>query len=140
MSVIESTNKPGAGLGGSRPKVAAAVYDFAALGGAQGSITLQGGTVPSGAVVTDSLIVVDTKLESGGEATVIVGVEGENDLQASKKVSEAPWSTTGAKRGAVTATGTAVVTTAARSIKAKIGTADLTKGKFRVFVTYLDVA
>jgi hypothetical protein len=139
MSTIEGTNRVGAGLNG-RPKVAVAEYDFAVDGGATGTLTLRGDQIPAGAVIVDSLINVKTKPESGGEATISLGGEAEGDLQAAKKVSEAPWSTATPKRGAVTATATPVVTTAARSITAKIATAALTKGKFQVVVTYLEFA
>lgn len=140
MGQIEKTNEVGAGLGGGRVKAAVAEYDFAVDGGAIGNHTLRGDVLPKGAVVVDSLINVDTKLESGGEATVLLSAEAEGDLQASKKVSEAPWSTATPKRGAVTATSTPVATTAVRSVVAKIGTAALTKGKFRVVVFYVQLA
>lgn len=142
MARIESTNRLGTGLGGGRPKVAVAVYDSSVDSKETGSVTLRGDTLPSGAVITDSLVVVDTKLESteANAATVLLTAESEGDLQASKKASEAPWSSTGSKRGAVTATGTPVVTTAARSVVAKIGVKALTAGKFRVLVTYLELA
>lgn len=139
MGIIDGTNKVGPGLNG-RPKTAVAEYDFAVDGGAVGAITLRGDKLPAGAVIVDSLVHVRTKPESGGEATVLLTAESEGDLQASKKVSEAPWSTATPKRGAVTATGTPVATTAERSIVAKVGTAALTKGKFSVVVTYLEVA
>jgi len=140
MGVIEQTNRVGDPQSQGRAKVAVGTYDFAVDGGAVGALTLRGDTIPAGAVITDSLIVVQTKVESGGEATVLLSAEAEGDLQASKKVSEAPWSTATPKRGAVTATGTPVATTAARGIVAKVGTAALTKGKFKVLVTYMEVA
>jgi hypothetical protein len=139
MTIIEGTNRIGAGLGGG-VKTAVAEYDFATDGGAVGTINLRGDKLPAGAVVVDSLINVKTKPESAGEATVQVGSEGEADLQAAKKVTEAPWSTATPKRGAVTATSTPVVTTAERSITAKVAAAALTKGKFTVVVSYLEFA
>lgn len=141
MGNIEKSNQLGVGqLGQGEPKYAVAEYDFAVDGGATGNHTLRGDTIPAGAVIIDSLVNVKTKPESGGEATVLLTAETEGDLQASKKVSEAPWSTATPKRGAVNATGTPVVTTAQRSIVAKVGTAALTKGKFQVVVTYLELA
>jgi hypothetical protein len=141
MSSIEKTNELGVGqLGQGEPKYAVAEYDFAVDGGETGNVTLRGDELPAGAIIVDSLINVETEPESGGEATILLTAESEGDLQASKKVSEAPWSTATPKRGAVTATGTPVVTTAARSIVAKVGTAKLTAGKFQVVVTYLELA
>jgi hypothetical protein len=140
MGVIDGTNKVGIGLGGGRVKTAVGVYDFAVDGGAIGAHPLRGDKIPAGAVIVDSLIVVDTKPESGGAATVQLTAEGEGDLQAAKAVTEAPWSTATPKRGAVTATATPVVTTVARNIVAKVATAALTKGKFRVVVSYLELA
>jgi hypothetical protein len=141
MTVIEETNKLGVGrLGRATSKRAVAQYDSAIDSKEVGSITLRGDTIPKGAVIIDTLIHVQTKPESGGEATILITAESEGDVQASKKVAEAPWSTATPKRGAVTATSTPITTTAARSIVAKIGTAALTAGKFTVVVEYLDIA
>ena len=140
MAIIEGTAKIGDGLSRGHAKVLRAFYDTAIESKEVGEVTLRGEELPKGAVIIDSLVNVETKLESGGEATVLVSAQSEADLQASKKVGEAPWSTATPKRGAVTATGTPVVTTAAKAIKAKIGTAALTAGKFSVVVTYLDLA
>jgi hypothetical protein len=141
MGVIEKTNQVGPGLGSGRVKTAVANYDFAVDGGKAEAHTLRGDTIPKGAVIVDTLVKVDTKLESAeSKATVLVSAESEGDLQPSKKSNEAPWSTAGAKRGAVTATGTPVTTTAARGIVAKVGTEALTAGKFTVVVFYLEFA
>jgi hypothetical protein len=141
MTVIEETNKLGVGkLGRATSKRCVVQYDSTVDSKEIGSITLRGDTLPKGAVIIDSLVHVQTKPESGGEGTILLTAESEGDLQASKKVSEAPWSTATPKRGAVTATGTPIATTAARSIVAKIGTAALTAGKFTVVVEYLDIS
>jgi hypothetical protein len=139
--IIEGTNVLGIGrLGRATSKRCVAQYDASIDSKEVGTLTLRGDTLPKGAVIIDSLVHVQTKLESGGEATVLVTAETEGDVQASKKVSEAPWSTATPKRGAITATGTPVTTTAARNIVAKIGTAALTAGKFTVVVEYDDIA
>lgn len=140
MGVIQGTGKVGVGGVRSARKTAVGLYDFAVDGGAQGDITLRGDTLPAGAVIIDSLIVVATALTSGGAATVAIKSEGAADINAADAISGAPWSTTGAKRGDLTATSAPVVTTAARALVATVGAADLTAGKFSVIVTYVELA
>lgn len=140
MAVIEGTHKVGGGLSLGQPKCARASYDFAVDGGAVGDITLRGDSVPSGAIITDALIHVDTVLTSGGAATVAIKTEGAADINAADAISGAPWSTTGAKRGDFTATTAPIKTTAARAIVATVGTAALTAGKFSVIVWYVELA
>jgi hypothetical protein len=140
MAIIEGAGKAGVGLGTGRRRLAVALYDFSVDGGAVGDITLRGDTIPSGAIVTDVLINVDTALTSGGSATVALKSEGAADLNSADAISGAPWSTTGAKRGDLTATTAPVKTTAARSVVATVGTAALTAGKFSVYVSYLEIA
>lgn len=118
---------------------AVGLYDFAVDGGAQGDIVLRGDTIPSGAIITDALINVETILTSGGSATVAIKTEGAADINAADAISGAPWSTAGAKRADFTATTAVIKTTAARSIVATVGTADLTAGKFTVVVWYLQL-
>lgn len=140
MPIIEGTRRAGVGLAGGGTKVAVGLYDFATDGGAVGDIILRGDTIPSGAIILDALIHVDTVLTSGGAATVAVKAESAADINAADAISGAPWSTTGAKRGDHTATTAPVKTTAARSIVATVGTAALTAGKFSVYVTYIEIA
>lgn len=140
MPIIEGAGKAGVGLGIGRRRLAVGLYDFAVDGGAVGDIALRGDVVPSGAIVTDVLIHVDTALTSGGAATVALKAESAADLNAADAISGAPWSTTGAKRGDLTATTAPVKTTAARSIVATVATAALTAGKFSVYVSYLEIA
>lgn len=140
MGIIEGAGKAGVGLGTGRRRLAVALYDFAVDGGAVSSITLRGDTVPSGAIVTDVLVHVDTAATSGGAATVALTLESAADLNAADAISGAPWSTTGAKRGDFTATTAPVKTTAARSVVAVVAAAALTAGKFSVYVSYLEIA
>lgn len=140
MPIIEGSRKAGVGLAGGAPKIAVGLYSFATDGGAVGDITLRGDSIPSGAIITDVLIHVDTALTSGGAATVALKAESAADLNAADAISGAPWSTTGAKRGDLDADTAPVKTTAARSIVATVGTAALTAGKFSVYVTYLEIA
>jgi hypothetical protein len=117
-------------------RVARSVYDFAVDGGAVGSIPLRGDRVPSGAIITSTLIRVLTVPTSGGGATVAVQAESAGDVQAAAAISGAPWSTTGAKRGSLIATSAPVLTTAERTVTAVVATAALTAGKFTVYTTY----
>lgn len=121
-------------------KIARAYYDFAVDGGTVGDIALRGDKIPSGAIITDVLLHVDTILTSGGAATVAIKAESAADLNAADAISGAPWSTTGAKRGDFTATTAPIKTTAERTITATVATAALTAGKFSVLVTYLELA
>ena len=140
MPIIEGAGKAGVGLGVGRRRLAVGLYSFATDGGAVGDITLRGDAIPSGAIVTDVLIHVDTALTSGGAATVALKAESAADLNAADAISGAPWSSTGAKRGDLTATTAPVKTTASRPIVATVGTAALTAGKFSVYVSFLEIA
>lgn len=139
MSVIEGTHKVG-GLGLGSVKIARGLYDFDEDGGTAGDITLRGDAIPSGAIIVDALIDVDTVPTSGGAATVAIKVEGAADINDADAISGAPWSSTGAKRADFTATSAPITTTASRSIVATVGTADLTAGVFTVLVSYIELA
>lgn len=129
-----SASDPGRGS----VKWAVGLYDFATDGGAVSDITLRGDAIPSGAIIVDALLHVDTALTSAGAATVAVKVESAADINAADAVSGAPWSSVGAKRADFTATSAPVKTTAERSIVATVGTAALTAGRFKVFVAYVE--
>lgn len=118
-------------------RTATAHYDFAVDGGTVGDIALRGQKIPQGAIITDVLIDVETVLTSGGAATVAVKAESAADLNAADAISGAPWSTTGAKRGDLTATSAPIKTTAERTITATVATSALTAGKFSVIVSYI---
>jgi hypothetical protein len=132
----EMVNAKGPGRG--EAQVSSFLYDFATDGGAISTIALRGGDapLPSGAIVTDALIVVETPL-TGASATVAVQVESAADVQAAAAVSGAPWSTAGKKRGsALTATTAPVVTTAARNPSIVVAAGNLTAGKFKLILTW----
>lgn len=141
MPVASGKGKIGSTSKYGRTKYAYGKYSFASLGGAQGAITLTGDTIPSGAIILNSFLVVDTVVTSGGAATVSIGVESATDLRAAATLSTAPaLDNASAKHfSAHTATTAPIVTTAARSIVATVGTADLTAGVFRVVVEYVEV-
>lgn len=139
MPTIAAAKQLQAGTAMGDRKYAVGYYSFATDGGAVGDITLRGDTIPSGAIITDALIHVDTALTSGGAATVAIKTEGAADINAADAISGVPWSTTGAKRGDFTATTAPIKTTAARSIVATVATAALTAGKFTVVIEYVEV-
>jgi len=98
MPVIEGARKLSAsdpGMG--QRKIAVGLYDFATDGGAVGDITLRGNSIPSGAIIVDALLHVDTAL-AGATATCAIKTEAAADINAADAISGAPWSTTGAKR------------------------------------------
>lgn len=139
MGIIARARELKAGASMGAKKYAVGYYSFATDGGAVGDITLRGDSVPSGAVITDALIHVDTALTSAGAPTVALKVESAADINAADLISGAPWSTTGAKRADFGATTAPVKTTAARSIVATVGVATLTAGKFSVVVEYVEL-
>lgn len=141
MSVIPGTGKIGSSSYIGRVKYARALYDFAVDGGAVSAITLRGDTIPSGAIVVDSFVEVDTAVTSGGAPTVSLGVETAADLRAAATLATAPaLSTTGTKRSALRNGSTdPVKTTATRSVVATVATAALTGGKFSVVVAYVEL-
>lgn len=139
MTVTPGARRIRAGGPMGQVKVARGLYDFTTDGGAVGDITLRGDQIPSGAVLTDALIHVDTVPTSGGAATVAIKVENAADVNAADAISGAPWSSTGAKRGDFTSASAPIKTTAARSIVATVGTATLTAGKFSVVVFYVEL-
>lgn len=141
MAIIEGSLKVGGGFGMGETKTAVGRYSFATDGGAVGTINLRGDRLPSGAVVIDALLIVDTALTGGtGTDTLSLGSEAADDVQAAAARSGAPWSTTGAKRVTLTATSAPVTTTAARNLTFAINGTALTAGAFRLVVSYVEVA
>lgn len=140
MAVIEGTRVAG-GQGLGSPKPAFAEYDFDVDGGAVDTINLRGDSVPSGAIVVDALLQVDTALTGGtGTDTLSLGSEAATDLQSAAARSGAPWSTTGAKRLTLDATATPVSTTADRALTFTINGTALTAGVFRLVAWYVELA
>lgn len=111
-------------------------YDFAQDGGAVGTIDLA--TFSRKCLVTRAYVHVETACTSGGSATVTVGIN-DTDIDAYATTS------TGAVANLVDDAVLYVATTAAHvaqvndTIRVTIGTADLTAGKFNVYVEYMNV-
>jgi len=131
-------------LGALQPKTLCFLYDFAALGGATGSLILTdqagaGQSLPDNAVITEVVIEGITDLTSGGSATVALGYTGQTDafLSAAAKTA-ANWNTNNVTVG--TATAAVGKTGSAVAVLATVATADLTAGKFQVWVTYFEGA
>lgn len=136
-SVTDAILESPAAIGLTAGRVAKAQYLFATHGGAQGTISL-GVQLPINAIVLDGMMEVLTAPTSGGAATIAVQTEAANDIITAAAISGAPWSTLGRKD--IIPVGTAATSkkmTAARNISIVIGTADLTAGKFNVFLRYV---
>ncbi len=112
-------------------------YDFDARGGAQGDIVLAGEPLPKNAIVWDGVVDVITPLVGSGAYAAISTSQSANDLITSAAVAGSPWSTAGSK--ALVPVGDAshsIKMTAERAPKLVIATADLTAGKFNLFIEY----
>ncbi len=141
MGIIEAVVPEG--LTSPRLKTVRAVYDFAADGGAVGTIALMGATnIPAGATIVGGYIEVHTALTSGGAATIAVQVEGAGDIVPA--IAVGTW-TLGRKKivpgmtAANDLSASAVVrTSAARDVSAVIATAALTAGRFSVVLFIQD--
>ena len=128
MPIIEGAQSRG---------VAKFSYDFDIEGGAQGDIILRGTPLPSKAIVWDGVVDVITALVGVGASAAVSTAQAANDLITAAAVAGAPWSTTGSK--AVVPVGTAAASiklTADRAPKLVVSAADLTAGKFNLFIEY----
>jgi hypothetical protein len=114
-------------------------YDFSKQGGVVGTISLKGPdgancALPTKAIVNDVLIDVLTA-PTGATATIAVGTgQATNDIKAATAVA----SFTGLMDGVpVGSAATSIKLTADRTPTMTIATANLTAGKFNVFIEYL---
>jgi len=124
---------------GAADKYLEALYDFTVDGGGQGSLPLNAASggpllIPDKAIVINSHIEIETAVTSGGSATVAFGIQGNTDAFKA-------------------ATGKASLTLDAvfagnndlplkmsgdTPVNITIATADLTAGKIRIFIKYLE--
>jgi hypothetical protein len=112
-------------------------YDFAARGGAAGDIVLNGEPLPKGAIVWDGMVDVVTAIVGAGATCALTTAQSANDLITAAAVAGAPWSTTGSK--AIVPVGdhtNSIKMTAERAPKLVISGADLTAGKFDLYIEY----
>ena len=128
----------------NQPKHLCFLYDFDALGGTAGALTLTDNagaaqTIPDNAVITEVVIEGITDNTSGGSATIALGYTGvAAGFLAATAFDNAIWDVNAVTVGApVAATGK---TTAEVSVLATVATADLTAGKWQVWVTYYEGA
>ncbi len=113
-------------------RMARATYDFPEHGGVVGAIGL-GVTLPAGSVIEKAWIVNVTDPTSGGSATLAINTEGAGDILAALAVA----SFTGILAGIpVGTTATMIQCTVAREIVLTVAVADLTAGRFHVYVKY----
>lgn len=139
MLTLNTTTKlyePGIGVGKSALQF---VFDYAVLGGAQGTIPLTAlnGALPNNFVVQNAILDILTPLTSGGLATAAVTTgQGAGDLVAATLISGAPFASTGLKATAVLmgTVATLIKATAQRSPAIVVAVADLTAGKFNLFI------
>lgn len=115
------------------------VYNFATLGGTQGTIPLTAMTaaIPNNFVIQNAFVDVITPLGSGGAATAAVSTgQGAGDLIAATVVVGAPFSTTGLKvtTALMGTIATWIKTTAQRTPTLVVAVSDLNAGKFNLFV------
>ena len=124
---------------GDQPKYLKFQYDFADLGGAQGAITLTDDadaalTIPDNAVITRVTLDALTTATSEGSATIALGYTG----ATTAFIAATAYNNGEFDAAACTALTAAHKTTAAVSVLATVATADLTAGKFNVYVEYIE--
>lgn len=123
----------------NQPKHLTFLYDFAALGGATGSLTLtaedgSAQTIPDNAIITNAYAEVETAVTSGGSATVALGIIANTDafVGATAKAS------LGLNVVLNTVNDLPLKPGVAAPVLATIATAALTAGKIRVYVEYIE--
>lgn len=113
-------------------RLARATYNFPDDGGVVGAIGL-GVTIPKGSVIEKAWIVNVTAPTSGGSATLAINIASAGDILAALAVA----SFTGLLAGIpVGTTATMIQMTVEKEIVLTVAVADLTAGKFHVYVNY----
>ena len=133
LNLLDADNtEPADGSWAAATRWAKAEYDFSTDGGGQGDIAL-GVTIPDNAIVIGGFLEGITAVTSGGSATVAIKLQSAADILAAT--------------GKASITGTAVLPgaavmaapfklTAPRVVTITVATADLTAGKFNVWIEY----
>ena len=118
------------------------MYDFAALGGSTGALVLTdedgaAQTIPDNAIITKFALDVVTEITSGGSATIALGAatDGAAMIKAATAFDNAAY-VAATQLGGIPAASKKL--TAARNCIATIATADLTAGKFYLYITYIE--
>ncbi|MEU6674764.1 hypothetical protein [Streptomyces sp. NPDC046925] len=141
-NIQPGTGKIGSGGFVGRAKYARAFYDFAVDGGAIGTITMRGDTIPSGAILLDAFVEVTTAFTPTTTTTVALTVQSAGDLRAAALTNASPAviSTTGVKRLLVDASDADLVkATAERSISLVVAAGAVTAGVCSVVVAYVEL-
>lgn len=122
------------------------MYDYAVDGGGVGNITLRGGTVPSGAIVTGAVIDVYTAITGATLAEAGITCQSSGDISSPLDITTFPGVGVGAMI-IVAATSSlnmffapvalCIKTTQARSIVLNVTIAALLGGKFDLYITYM---
>ena len=128
-------------LGPVLPKALKFQYDFGDLGGAQGAITLTdeddaAQTIPDNALILRAYIEGITSSTSSGSATVKLGITGDDDAFIAATAFDNGEFDAGVLTELVA--GIPIKTSAAVSVLATIATADLTAGKYNIWVEYME--
>ena len=123
-----------AAIGKSATHEVSALYNFATMGGVVSTISLLA-TVPARAVILDGMIDVVGALTSAGGATVSLGAEAAGDLVLAVVLGS--WGLGRHDIIPVGSAATSVKTTADRVVSIVVAVADLTAGKFRVTLRYM---
>lgn len=124
------------------PKTLCFLYDFTVLGGAQSALAMTkcsdgtAQTIPDNAVIIRVIQESDVDLTSGGAATVALGYTGnDNAFLAATAYTDASFDVDIVSSRAAELP---IMTGAAVSVLNTIGAADLTAGKFKLYVTYIE--
>lgn len=127
-----------------RTKWARAYYDFATDGGAIGAINMRGDALPSGALVLQAFVKVNTGLLPTTTSTISLGIEGAADLRAAAVVTTATGGkldgTVGTALTSQNSASAPLALTADRQVVATIAAGTFTAGQFSVFVEYIEPA
>lgn len=111
-------------------------YDFAKHGGATGAITVTGDGIPSGAIITDGMIHVNTAVTSAGSATVAIEALTTADLLAATAKASLTLNALVSAIPKSTAATWIRATSAINSLDFTVAVAALTAGKITVALTW----
>ena len=131
------SNVPVEGTWVAVPRILKATYDFSVDGGDTGNINLST-SLPDNAVLIGGHIDVETDLASAGSATVGIGLQGDYDaFRNAAAFTGFTANASGLLLTNIAAPNTGIKMQGTLPVGIVIGTADLTGGKFHVYVYYL---
>ena len=106
--------------------VESAVWDFSVQGGAAGTVSLNGATLPAGAIVTGVYCVVNTAITGTGTVKLVAATDGDLTQTLSS-----------ASSGVVVSSVAPKQSTALQALQVTIGGAGVTAGKVSFYVGFL---